>query len=524
MVLMKRFILPVSLLSLCAILPLPAHAFDVVVIGSGMGGLSAATHLAVGGLEVLVLEQHHKVGGCTTSFQRGGFTFETSLHEMAGDGDTGPLADALREAGVWDKVEFIRIDPLYRTVGPGLDFRVPNKAEEAREALKSHWPAESRGIDRFFDLMKRVDADTNEYSKRPSTLASKALVPFRQPALFQWYRRTLADVLDRTIQDPALKAVLSQLWVYLGPPPSRLSSVIFLSCLQGYFDQGAWHVKGTSQALSDAYAARIRELGGEVRTGVRVDSIVIEDGRAVAVTTMEGDRIPARYIVSNADPFQTFYDLVGKDSTPRSFLRRLESMKPANSLVGLWLGLDVEPSFWGIEDHEIFVNSNLDPEVGYRAMMEARYDESAIAMTFNSNLGDPIYAPPGSSVLSIVSYSDIARWPHDRESYATMRARVTEQLLDVAERVAPGLRQHIIVQESFTPRTLEKYTLQKNGIPYGWEFSPEQLLRLEHESPIEGLYLAGSWTNPGHGVSTTQIGGQRTARAILKQEKRGPRN
>lgn len=290
--------------------------------------------------------------------------------------------------------------------------------------------------------------------------------------------------------------------------------------LQGYLTEGAWHVRGTSQALSNAYAARIRELGGEVRTGVRVASIQVEKGKVQGVTTEDGTVIQARYVVSNADPYQTFFQLVGRDRTPRDYARRLDRMEIGNSLVGLWLGLDVEPSHWGITDHEVFLNDSLDPEANYQAMMEGRYDHASLAMTFNTNLGDSTYAPPGHSVVNLVGYGDIASWPTDPAAHQAMKARVGDQMLTVAERVLPGLREHVQVMEVMSPRTIQAYTLHKDGVPYGSAFTVDQLLKLPNETPIQGLYLGSSWASPGHGVSTAQLSGYQAARLILDAEGR----
>ena len=501
---------------------LPPTDYDAIVIGAGMGGLSAATHLALGGMRVLVLEQHHKVGGCSTSFSRGGFNFDAALHEMGGGGDAGgPLTEMLQISGVADKVELIRIPNLYRSVFPGVDFTYPGSPEAAVEALSQRWPQERRAIERYHRLMKRVYNDSRELSEMYRRgRAMLALAPFRQPTLLRFFKTNIGSVLDRMFHDPGLKGVLSQLWVYYGPPPSQLWSIMMMSANWGYLTEGAWHIKGSSQALSDAYAERIGELGGEVRTGTLVTSILLQDGRAAGVTTEHGETFTARYVVSNADPFQTFFKLLGEEQTPPDYAARIRSMEPANSLVGVYLGLDVEPSHWGCTDHEIFYNTSLVAEENHAAMMEGRYTEAAAAITFYGNLGDPWYAPPGKSVLALHAYSDIDNWPTERAAYQAEKQRVADDLLTLTEHTFPGLRDHIEVMEVITPRTLQAFTLQHRGIPYGWAFTPDQGMRLSNDTPVPGLYLASSWTNPGHGVSTAQTSGYQAATLILQQERR----
>ncbi len=199
--------------------------YDAVVIGAGMGGLSAAAHLATAGMKVLVLEQHHKVGGVTTSFARGDFRFETALHEMDGAGPEGPIRTLLADVGVLDKIELIPIPALYRSIFPDVQLTVPTDPEAARTAFAERWPEEREAIDRYFEMLTRLRNDVDElkdlYRSSPTGRFFRILgVPFGQSAFFSIYRKTLQTVLDDLFVAPLLKAVISQFWVYYGPPPT----------------------------------------------------------------------------------------------------------------------------------------------------------------------------------------------------------------------------------------------------------------------------------------------------------------
>ena len=130
----------------------PQTDYDVIIIGAGMGGLSAAAHLAVNDVKVLVLEQHDKVGGCTTNFKRGDFTFDSSLHQMAGGGPgkkNRALYKLLEITGVGKKVELIELPHFYRSIYPGVDITLPSNWEGFKNALKEKWPEEEEGIEKF---------------------------------------------------------------------------------------------------------------------------------------------------------------------------------------------------------------------------------------------------------------------------------------------------------------------------------------------------------------------------------------
>ena len=260
--------------------------YDVIIIGGGMGGVSAGAHLAANGLKVLLLEQHHKVGGCTTNFTRGDFTFEVALHVMAGGlkEKNGGVYQLMEACGVAEKVNVYELPDMYRSIYPDVDFTVPAESWEAyTTALKGQWPDESAGIDKFQSLCQQVMADImsikNLFRQSGLTaLVTKVQIPFRQKTLMEWKDKTLQDAMDECFTDPQLKAVMSQLWMYYSGPADDQTSLMNFAATDMFLTDGVCHVMGTSQALADAYAERIRELGGEVKTGALVTKIIIEDG------------------------------------------------------------------------------------------------------------------------------------------------------------------------------------------------------------------------------------------------------
>jgi phytoene dehydrogenase-like protein len=501
--------------------------YDAIVIGAGMGGLSAAAHLATGGMKVLVLERHHKVGGVTTSFQRGAFRFETALHELNGAAPGGSMYRLFEHVGILDKIELIPIPVLYRAIFPGIDFVMPADPELAQERLRATWPEEAEDITAFYQFMARITTEVNGlkemYRQSPTRQFFTTMgVPVKQPAFFKIYQKTLSAVLDHYFENELLRAVIAQFWVYYGPPPSRLWAPIFFLANWSYHSEGAWHIKGSSQALSDAYAQRIQELGGTVLTGTEVTGIDVADGYVTGVATDQGDLYSSRYVVSSADPFQTFFKLVPEADSPADYREKIQSMTPSNSLLGLYLGLDRPPSFWGIEEHEIFYNTSTDADAMYDAMMSGRYEDGAIAITIYTNLGDPYYSPEGKSVVVVHTYSSLDDWPKTRGPYQQHKTRVAAKLLALLEKVMPGVSEHIEVQEMVTPLAINAFTAGYGGIPYGWNFTVDQGYdRLPNATPIGGLFLAGSWAGPSHGVSAAQFSGQHAAQLIFDAEEAG---
>ena len=511
----------------CAASPLPKTTqtdYDVVVVGAGMGGLSAACHLAAAGLRVLILEQHYQVGGCATSFDRGDYNFDAAMHVTSlGGGSKAVMRTLMEKAGIADKVKLIQIPTLGRMVAPGIDFVHPNGVAATVEALVKRWPKEEANIRAFYKMLGKANEELLQLKKlfmaNPvAALFVKLTVPFRQRTLTRYYNSTLKEVLDEYFEDENLKMVVGQFWMYQGPPPSEQWALIYMAAYHTFLENGAWQYEGSSQSISNAYRDRIIELGGEVRTNTLVTKINVEDDRVRSVETDSGETFTTRYVVSNADPFQTFFKLIGEDKTPRKLAKRIHEMKPNNSLAGVYLGLDVDHHFFGIDDYEIFYSTSMDNDKMFENMMAGYYESGAVTITVTSVIGDPFYAPKGMTTVSIQTVSDISSWPERGPEYDKKKSEMTEKLIDLAANVLPGLREHIVEKLAMTPRTIESYTLNHRGVPYGWNFTPDQSDRLPLETGIAGLYLAGAWAWPSHSVSMSQLSGYLTSRLIVKRD------
>lgn len=523
-------LLMVAFISACSLGSRPEHdaEYDVVIIGSGMGGLSAAAHLAAKNLKVLVLEQHYKVGGCTTNFTRGEFTIDAALHVMAGGGpgkrDAGLYA-LHKLCGIDKYVELYELPHLYRSIFPGIDITLPPDREGFRKTLKERWPEESEGIDKFLKLCTDFTAemmslkDIFRYSPARAFF-TKMTVPFRQGTFYKWYDRTLKDLMDECFKGEEIKAVVSQLWVYYGGPAPEQTAALTLAATETFFSDGAWHVKGTSQALSNTYAKRIKELGGEVRTNTLVTKIIVQDGMARAVETKKGEKFTARYIVANTDPYQLVFKLAGEEQFPSGYVKALKDKKPANSLFGVYLGLNIDLNKKGYKDTEIFYNASMDTTEEYKNMMKGDFAKGVIVISIYSNYGDPVYAPKGKSLLTIISYSDSSIWPEDPDEYYAMKDKKVDEIVKLAAKIIPELSdpQNIELKEGFTPHTIEDYTLNKGGVVYGFYASPEQIDRVPNNTPIDNVFIASNWSQGWHGVSSGQVNGWRAARLILDRE------
>ena len=487
-------------------------AYDVVVVGAGIGGLTTAALLARAGRRVLVVERHDRVGGYGHAFRRGRYRFDSAVHLIGGcapaGSDGGLVARLLGALDLAERAPLVPVDPIYDLRLPGATLRAPAGLEAFAEAHVARFPAARSGIHGFLGDCVRIRAEAELASEAAAAGAGPAALE-RLPTLRRLRRATLGEVLDAHVSDPAARAALAALWPYVGLPPSRASFLYFATMLLSYVADGARSCRGTFQALADLFAGAIDAGGGELLLRAEVRRVAVEAGRAAGVVLEHGQRIEAPLVISCVDLRQTALDLVGREHFDPRWLARLERLEPSISGFVVYGATSLD---LGAADlaHETFSFEDLDHEGAFRAALAGA--PSWLTLTVPT-LADPGLAPPGEHLFlltTLAGYDPPSRWRRDKEL-------LLEHMLALAEGVTPGLRRALTFCEAGTPRTLERYTRNSGGALYGFALSPDQVGpgRPAATTPLPGLLLAGHWTQPGGGVYGALTSGVEAARLAL---------
>jgi prolycopene isomerase len=505
--------------------------FPVVVIGGGLGGLSAAAHLAHNGFPVTLIEQHDRPGGYATSFDRNGgkYTFDVSLH--ATSGAHGGLRQSLEGAGVLGKVETVELPELCRIITPDHDLIWPQKSPAAIvEQLSQHFPDEGGGIQGFFDEILSVIDDAIKPFDHDSWW-DVIRFPMTHKNMWGIRKDTLAQVLDRYTQDRRLRTILSTFWPYYGLPPAKLSGFYYAVATAAYIRFGGHYIKHRSQDLSDVLMLAIEDAGGQVLLETGVVDITLKEGAVTGVVLDSGKRLIARAVISNASVPGTM-DLLARDADPgdlprkaAEYSKKIKTYRPSLSTFLVWLGLNREIGK-NVKGYEIFLNQHYDPEKSYQAFLTCDPHKSPLGVTIYDNAFDG-YSRPGTSTVQLLILSGYEPWKQyeddyfaDRKkAYLKQKEKIAQTLIEKAEKhVIPGLSSMIEVMEIATPLTNVYYTKNPEGAIYGYEQSMDNAFmnRLENTTPYKGLYLASAWTNPGGGFQPCLNSGARAFKALVK--------
>jgi len=345
--------------------------------------------------------------------------------------------------------------------------------------------------------------------------------------------RGIVPFMDGFVSDPRLRAALSINATCANLPPSRMAA----AGIAGLLIEGGLsipHVRGGAQAVPEAFAQYIRDRGGDVLTGTLVQKILVKNKRACGVRIVPSPlagqagnhpaagapvELRATYVVSNASARQTFSRLVGEEHTGASYIARLGRLEPTPPFCALFLGLDIDLKAWGLVPALHIHTSTYDTEQHFQDITPRLLNEHAPDTFFRfqlANLSDPTSAPPGKTALVIHAIpAPVAGWGNP-----DFERRVAEVLIKRAEKKIPGLSRHIVYQEFWSPRTIDRYAMSGEDASIGWALTPQQLgpRRLAQETPIDNLLLSGHWTRPALGVIGVVISGLQAARMILARE------
>jgi phytoene dehydrogenase-like protein len=514
------------------------RAYDAIVIGAGHNGLVAAAYLARAGRRVLVLERRSIIGGATVTEEKyPGFKFTIFSYVCS-----LMRPEIIRELNlpaygfdvIPQETSFI---PLPRGTGPpGGDYmywrgdddfvfreisRFSKRDAEAYPKFGQELVRMARVIHPLLGQTPPDLASLNPLQLRRLWAFKKHFDKLTEDDLYEFARimtMSSSDYLDEWFEDPIVKGALASssiIGTMLGPK-SPGTAYVLMHHVMGEIDGSvrSWgYMRGGMGTVANTIAAAGRDFGVEIRTDAEVRRILVTDGRARGVELANGEKIPARVVLSNADPKRTFLRLCERNDLPSSFVHAIEHFRIEGSSGKVNLALDRPPEFPVLPGNGPHLQGAMSCG-GTIDYMEHAYDDAKhggfskrpyIDFCIPSTL-DPTLAPGGKHVLSMfVQYAPYhlknGGWTDEtREAFG-------ETVLDTLEEHSPTIRDRILYKQVLSPKDMEDIAGLTFGNIFHGELTPDQLFFLRpvprwsnYRSPIKGLYLCGSGAHPGGGV------------------------
>ncbi len=488
--------------------------FDVVVIGSGIGGLVTATQLAAKGAKVLVLERYIIPGGSAGYFEREGYRFDVGASMIFGFGDRGTtnlLTKALEAVEM--SLETVA-DPvqIHYHLPDGLELKVHRDYERFLQELITIFPHEAKGIRAFYDECWKVFNCLNAMEllslEEPRYLTR---VFFQHPlaclGLVKYLPLNAGDIARRHIKDPKLlKFIDMECYCWSVVPASRTPMINAGMVFSDRHYGGINYPKGGVGTIAQKLVEGLEKAGGQIRYKARVTKILTENDRAVGVKLADGQEYRAKTVVSNATRWDTFGKLLPSEKTPQKEQKWQQRYQKSPSFLSLHLGVKADVLPEGTECHHILLENWDNMEAG----------EGTIFVSIPTLL-DPDLAPPGHHIIHTFTPSWIEDWQGlAPQEYQDKKEAAAAKLINRLEAIFPKLSVGLDYQEVGTPRTHRRFLGREDGT-YG-PIPRRKLAGLLgmpfNRTSISGLYCVGDSTFPGQGLNAVAFSGMSCAHRI----------
>lgn len=505
-------------------------SYDLIVIGSGIGGLTLASIMAqLGDRKVLVLERHFKLGGFTHAFERQGYMWDVGLHYVGGmapGSSLRNLCDMVTGGGVtWHPVP----EPYDTFVFPDHRFEVPSNSKEFEAALIRAFPEEARAIRGYFKDIRKASAWLGRHFAQEGLPRFIGSIMERLGVIGEAQALgTTRSYMDRQFRSERLKGLLTSQWGDYGLPPAQSPFALHALIATHYF-HGAYYPVGGGGAIAESIVPIIEAKGGRALVRHEVTEILLEGKKAVGVRARHGDReveFRAPVIVSDAGAHTTYLHLLAPRVIPfRDALMRFMEAHPASSAVTLFLGLSEHPGTLGLSGGNAWIYAHHDQDRNFAERNDWLEGGVPPAMYLSfPSARDPEAKQHTATIIAPADFEPFApwqagAWKRRGQDYEQLKERLSRAILEGVERHYPGFSKLVTYQELATPVTNTHFSNHARGMIYGIPSVPD---RFKHSkspwigarTPVPGLYLTGT-DAACLGIAGAMMGGYVTACNLL---------
>jgi carotene isomerase len=487
---------------------------DAIVIGSGIGGLTAAALLARYGKQVLVCESHAIAGGAAHSFQRQGFKFDSGPSFYCGLSDRCSSLNPLRQVldALGESLQTVPYDPMGHYHFPEGTFAVYSDADRYRETVAQITFQGAKELEQFEKrLLPLYEAlrDVPTIALRTDWQLIPILLGRYLPSLLKMLPQlgiiqgSVGDVMDKEVRDPWVRRLIDlECFLLSGLKAHETIAPEVAFMLGERTHAGVEYPVGGSGAIVDALVRGLKRWGGKLQLNAHVEQILVEAGKAVGVRLKNGEVLKAPVVISNATLWDTYTKLLRQEDLPQSYRQSALETLAVDSFMHVHLGIQAE----GLEQltghHVVVRDASKDiTEPGNTCMI-------SIPSVWDANL-----APEGHHVVHAYTLEPYEGWERN-EGYEQKKKERSQPLLSALKQVIPDLRDRIVLELIGTPLTHSHYLRRYRGT-YGPAIAAGKGMFPGSHTPISGLYRVGDSTMPGIGVPAVAASGILCANTLV---------
>ncbi len=494
-----------------------AESYDTIIIGSGMGSLTAATFLAKQGQKVLILERHYTAGGFTHIFKRKGYEWDVGIHYVGSMEKETSILKKIFDYITEEKLKWADMGEVYdRIVIGDKTYDFVKGVGNWTEKMIGYFPGEEQAIRKYLDLVFDCSKTSRNFfiEKTFSPLMSKLFGWFFRKSYLKYSRKSTYDVLKGLTDNEELIKVLCGQYGDYGLTPKKSSFAMHASLVRHYFSGGFFPVGGSSQIV-ETIAPVLHRLGSAILISAEVSEVIIEKNTAVGVKMKDGKEFRAKNIISNAGLFTTYNSLLPKETFQQHNLgEHLKQVKHSVAHACLYIGLDGNPDELKLPkaNYWIYPDKLSHDECVDNYLKDQEQPFPVVYVSFPA-AKDPDWPNryPGKStvdIITLVPYETFAEWDGKRwkkrgEDYEALKEKIAQRLLKALYEKEPQLEGKVAYYELSSALTTKHFVNYEKGELYGLDHTSERFEQkfLRPQTAIKNFYLTGQ------DVATAGVGG-----------------
>ena len=482
---------------------------NVIIIGSGIGGLTAGNLLAKKGHKVTIFEAHSMPGGYTAGFRRKGYYFESGTLSFEA---SASVFKAMKDIGVFEKIDFVK--QRIRFVSEDFDG-TPENYDDYKKMIYAGFPSDKEKLDQAFSDLDKMTGLMGDVDQPMPFLFSglkmlKSMLPYilSGPKLMklskQYGDMTSSEFAARYFEKDSK---LFKLFSGFGYPD--MSAMFSGTGLSGMFSD-YWTVKGGMQSWADILAENFRKSGGDLKLDSYVDKIITKNGTAVGVSC-KNTVYDADYVISAGDYKKTFLKLLDdKSLLPQALQDNIGRSAVSEGFFTVYLGLNMSNEELGkyMKIPHVF---SFDDKPGcdiYNSEDGEFFSKTSVSL-YSPSMVNSKHAPEGKASLmlqTMVPYHWMNNWGSgDKATYGQLKEKAMDAMIDNAARLILGLKESIEYKDAATPLTYERFTHNTDGATSSWSWNPKKkfyknAMSVNIKTPAKNLYIGSCWAMQIGGV------------------------